>query len=209
MEQSRCRCLVTLRGTDRCMHSKHEKYRLPVVQDADCVACPLKVGTDEAGQPVLPSKIDQAKHLSRDMARAAADGFTFASERCQHERELVCMGCPLLSRNKRRCTACGCNLKFKRKLREWTCDLGYWDHIPTDIQVVDQLDAPTVTPAELDGEKPLEVLSKEEVEARRKICENCPSNKRRGRRCSVCTCNIYVKTLSPDADCPLGHWPKR
>ena len=44
------------------------------------------------------------------------------------------------------------------------------------------------------------------VKKRRSICEACPSNRRRGRKCSKCSCNIYVKTLVQNTQCPDGHW---
>lgn len=50
------------------------------------------------------------------------------------------------------------------------------------------------------------VATHEAIAARRKICDLCPSGKKRGRRCSVCSCNVYVKTVFAKAECPLGHW---
>lgn len=144
-----CRCLITIRGTSRCQHARHPKYKQPVDPAVDCVGCPLLVKTDEKGQPLLPGKIAQAKHLATDAAVAAADGFTFASQRCVNERELVCLGCPLVTHNGRRCTACGCTLAAKRRLRAWKCDLGYWDHIPVDIQPGDPLPEATNKPGDL------------------------------------------------------------
>lgn len=48
--------------------------------------------------------------------------------------------------------------------------------------------------------------SKEVVEERRKLCNLCPTNRRRGRTCVLCSCNIYVKTLVAGSACPDGHW---
>lgn len=129
-----CRCLITIRGQTRCQHASHPNYKLPVIEATDCVGCPLKIETDEQGQPLLPGKMAQAKHLAKDMAAAAADGFIFVSKRCVDERELVCLSCPMLIVGRDKCAACGCSLKAKRRLRAWTCDLGYWDHVPVDIQ---------------------------------------------------------------------------
>ena len=46
----------------------------------------------------------------------------------------------------------------------------------------------------------------EAVEARREVCRDCPSGKRRKNRCLSCGCNIYLKTTLKHFDCPHGHW---
>jgi hypothetical protein len=46
----------------------------------------------------------------------------------------------------------------------------------------------------------------EDVKKRRAICMACPTGRRRGRKCNKCSCNIYVKTLVRNAECPDGHW---
>jgi hypothetical protein len=50
------------------------------------------------------------------------------------------------------------------------------------------------------------LTNSEDVKKRRAICEGCPTGRRRGRRCNKCSCNIYVKTLVRNAECPDGHW---
>ena len=48
--------------------------------------------------------------------------------------------------------------------------------------------------------------SAEVVKVRRATCDVCPTNRRRGRVCTRCTCNIYMKTLLAGSECPDGHW---
>ena len=55
--------------------------------------------------------------------------------------------------------------------------------------------------------KSLRFWASPEVEQeRKKICESCPTRRRRGRRCSRCTCDIYIKIKTAGASCPDGHW---
>ena len=59
----------------------------------------------------------------------------------------------------------------------------------------------------LNSIKSLKLWASPEVEQeRKKICESCPTGRRRGRKCSRCTCNIYIKIKTAGASCPDGHW---
>ena len=51
----------------------------------------------------------------------------------------------------------------------------------------------------------LKTLSKEEYEARLKICDAC--DQRRGNRCLVCGCRLSLKARGRAFQCPLGKWP--
>jgi len=50
------------------------------------------------------------------------------------------------------------------------------------------------------------MTNSEDVKKRRAICMDCPTKRRRQRKCSKCSCNIFVKTLVRNASCPDGHW---
>jgi hypothetical protein len=51
-------------------------------------------------------------------------------------------------------------------------------------------------------------VSKQQIEVRRDICNNCPFKVRKwlGDTCSKCGCNIKSKTLLLSEVCPLGKW---
>ena len=48
------------------------------------------------------------------------------------------------------------------------------------------------------------VINGELVKDRRETCNACPQ--RSGRRCKLCSCNIYAKTLFAKSKCPLNKW---
>lgn len=141
-----CSCQVHLAGAIRCMHSQHEKYR-QAIEPTDCKGCPLKIPT-AAGEPIMPGALTKIKNLTRSVADFTADGFKTVSNAAYQARREVCGGCPM-NNGRDTCTACGCGLKAKAMARVWNCELGYWDHIPHDIQGWETLPEPTQTPAEL------------------------------------------------------------
>lgn len=47
-------------------------------------------------------------------------------------------------------------------------------------------------------------VTAEQYEARAKICDACP--RRRGNKCTVCTCNLSVKMSWADQSCPEKKW---
>ena len=51
----------------------------------------------------------------------------------------------------------------------------------------------------------LKTVSKQEYEARLKICDAC--DQRRGNRCLVCGCRLSLKARGRAFQCPLGKWP--
>ena len=48
------------------------------------------------------------------------------------------------------------------------------------------------------------VLPGDMVKERRDLCNACPQ--RSGRRCKLCSCNIYAKTLFTRSACPMDLW---
>ena len=200
---TRCRCLITLGGTTRCMHTKHAKYRLPVIESQDCSGCPLKVSTDQDGEPILPGKIQQLKNLAKDAKDVAASGFKTVSRRAYNERIAVCQTCPMQRNN--RCAVCSCNIASKAAFAAEACPLAFWDHIPVNVQVGEQLGTPAATPADLkDSEVKTPYVDTDEFHRRTKICEGCQF--RRGRRCSGCSCDLYTMARLTKSKCPKDEW---
>ena len=41
---------------------------------------------------------------------------------------------------------------------------------------------------------------------RLEICRQCPFFNSLMTACKMCGCNLYVKTVPHDAECPIGKW---
>ena len=200
---TRCRCLITLAGQTRCMHAKHAKYRLPVVETNDCSGCPLKVNTDQHGEPVLPGKIKQLSNLVEDAKDIAKSGFKTVSRRCYNERVLVCQGCPMYRSG--RCAVCSCNIAAKAAFAAEACPLAFWEHIPADVQAGEVLGQPVASPADLKSDEPKAAyVDTEEYRRRTATCESCEF--RRGRRCAGCSCDLYTMARLTKGVCPKDKW---
>lgn len=52
----------------------------------------------------------------------------------------------------------------------------------------------------------LKTVSKEQYEARLKICDAC--DQRRDNRCLKCGCNLSLKARGRAMKCPLDKWPE-
>ena len=68
---------------------------------------------------------------------AAAKDPTRVSPELYKARMSVCDGCEFKRENK--CLACGCNIPLKGKLKVWSCDLGKWQEVDSQHNLV-QLD---------------------------------------------------------------------
>lgn len=184
------------------MHAQHAKYRLPVIEQQDCQGCPLKVETNEVGEPLLPGKLKQLSNLAHDAVDIAASGFQTVSRRCYNERVQVCQGCPMYRND--RCAVCSCNIAAKAAFAVELCPLNFWAHIPADVQSGDELGQPVATPADLRSDEPTPYVDMDEYNRRKGICETCPQ--RRGRRCAGCSCDLYTMARITNSKCPLEKW---
>lgn len=182
----KCKCNVD----QKCMHPKHTKYSLPVIE-SDCEGCPLKI----VG---LPSMQQQVGNFLTDAAAVSLSGFGRVTERARDARLAICGQCPLHEEG--RCLACGCNIRVKSMFSAEQCPLKYWDHVDATMKHMDVVPRPEFSPRDL-----VQVYASPETTAHRnEICEGCRF--RSGRRCTKCSCNLYHITMIEASKCPEGKW---
>lgn len=183
-----CKCNID----NHCQHPKHTKYSLPIIL-SDCDNCPLKI----VG---LPSSLKQVSNFLTDTVAVAMTGFEEVSPAAKTARLDICNGCPLHADG--RCIACGCSSRVKSAFAAEQCPLKYWEHIKSDLSDEDVVPVPVFSPATLTSSSlyaPAQM-----VEDRNKTCDSCEY--RRGRKCSGCSCNIYMLSRLTSSRCPKDKW---
>lgn len=112
------------------------KYRKSImksydVNDGENFECPYGVKVKDFINIEMPSLLQQAKNLAstaKDVIKDAAKGKKIISEDSQAaERMAICKSCPYLDQESVRCTKCGCNMKYKTKIKSAKCPIGKWD----------------------------------------------------------------------------------
>lgn len=184
-----CKCNIN----QKCMHPKHAKYSLPIIE-SDCEGCPLKI----VG---LPSMLKQVSNFLTDAVVVSLSGLDRVSERARSERLGICEKCPLHEDG--RCLACGCSSRVKSEFSSEQCPLKFWEHIPAGMTDGDVLPVPVYSPASLTPESVY--ASEETYQSRIAVCDPC--RHRNGRRCTGCSCNVYTLARIQKSNCPKELWP--
>jgi hypothetical protein len=181
-----CKCNIN----QKCMHPKHAKYSLPIIE-SDCEGCPMKI----VG---LPSALKQVRNFLNDAVAVGVSGFARVTERARDERLGICGQCPLHEDG--RCLACGCSSRVKSEFSSEACPLGYWGHVDPNMKDTDVAPVPEFSPRDL-----IQIYANSETVAHRNsVCEGCRF--RSGRRCTKCSCNIFHITMIESSKCPESKW---
>lgn len=88
------------------------------------------VGRLDRDKPQLPKASTMAGNLGKALAGYVGGGMQHATADQVEQRLLVCSACP--HRRNTRCSACGCFLEAKAKMRGQDCPLGYWPPLPKE-----------------------------------------------------------------------------
>jgi uncharacterized paraquat-inducible protein A len=67
-----------------------------------------------------------AAHALTDEVKAIASGKGEVDEREIERRLALCHRCELFIRQQKRCSRCGCFMKFKARMRSQHCPVGKW-----------------------------------------------------------------------------------
>lgn len=74
----------------------------------------------------LPSKAAMARNAFKAAGQAIASGFKKVSEEEQARRLAICEGCEFFRQSDKRCSKCGCAMKWKSRLAGWHCPIEKW-----------------------------------------------------------------------------------
>ena len=149
MEKTGCECVFSgmgfceRHGINKSPHfhklcQTHPKYfqmweecRGPGQQNVTCGETPsvtpaIPVESKEVPEKKLPSIAKQATNFAGAVVKHVATGMGHVSAEKKQERLAICNNCPLVSKDKMRCTECGCHLASKTSWSSSSCPKGYW-----------------------------------------------------------------------------------
>ena len=90
---------------------------------------PIRPDTEpKQGKPdkELPGARTMAGNAIKAAGELIRNGFKPASEEEQSRRLKICKECEHYLKDQNRCSQCGCFLKWKSRMRAWSCPVGRW-----------------------------------------------------------------------------------
>lgn len=113
----------TLNGDAPQARCQHPKVTTPLVVLPICETCPWR--EDPANK--RPGLLARAKSIAGAVATFVASGMRLATPEEVQARTAVCCKCE--RRQGTECTACGCTIAVKAKIRAMGCPLGKWQKL--------------------------------------------------------------------------------